>query len=111
MRFLILLAVLAGCKSTPVQYEIMEVRGEKLSDMRRSIQREKQNMLFEMHDRNTGKQRPRRGVLGPCGAIPGQAGPLLGTSRIDVGGGATAERSTAAGDQTANAGIGLPAGN
>ena len=27
MRFLILLAVLAGCKSAPVQYEMMEVRG------------------------------------------------------------------------------------
>ena len=34
MRFLILLAVLAGCKSSPVQYEMMEVQGgEKMQDM------------------------------------------------------------------------------
>ena len=90
---------------------MIEVHGEKLQNMRRLVQRKEQNMLLEMHDRNASQQGPRRGVLGPCGAIPGQAGPLLGTSRIDVGGGATAERSTAAGDQTANAGIGLPAGN
>jgi len=34
MRFLILLAVLVGCKSSPVQYEMIEVNGgEKLQDM------------------------------------------------------------------------------
>ena len=34
MRFLILLAVLAGCKSSPVQYEMIEVNGgEKMQDM------------------------------------------------------------------------------
>ena len=107
MRFLILLAVLAGCKSSPVQYEIIEVHGEKLSNMRRLVRREKQNMLLEMHGRNASEQRPRRGLFGSCRAIPGQTGALLAESRIDVGGGATAERSAARGNQTANEGIEL----
>ena len=111
MRFLILLAVLAGCKSAPVQYEIIEVRNEKLSNMRRSVQRKGQNMLLEMHGRNAGEQRPGRGLPGPCRAIPRQAGSLSATSRIDASRGATAERSTARGDQTANAGYGLSAGD
>ena len=34
MRFLILLAVLAGCKSSPVQYEMIEVNGvQEMQDM------------------------------------------------------------------------------
>ena len=70
MRFLVLLAVLAGCKSSPVQYEIMEVRGEKLSNMRGCFQRKGQDMLLEMHRRNASEQRPGRGLLGPCRAIP-----------------------------------------
>ena len=111
MRFLILLAVLAGCKSAPVQYEIIEVHGEKLSDVRGPVQRKKQNMLLEMHGRNASQQRPGRGLLGPCRAIPGQTGALLATSGIDVGGGTAAERSTARGNQTANEGIGLSPGD
>ena len=111
MRFLILLAVLAGCKSAPVQYEMMEVNGEKLSNMRGSIQRKGQNMLLEMHDRDASQQRPRRGLLGPCRAIPGQAGSLPTASRIDARGGATAEQRTARGNQAADEGIGLSAGN
>ena len=111
MRFLVLLAVLAGCKSAPVQYEIIEVHGEKLSNMRRSVQRERQNMLLEMRDRNAGEQRPGGGLPRPCRAIPRAKGALLETSRIDASRGATAERSTAGGNQTANAGIGLSAGD
>ena len=111
MRFLVLLAVLAGCKSSPVQYEMIEVHGEKLSNMRRSVQRERQNMLLEMRDRNAGKQGPGRGLLGPCRAILGQAGSLPTASGIDVGGGTAAERSTARGNQTANEGIGLSPGD
>ena len=111
MRFLILLAVLAGCKSAPVQYEMIEVNGEKLSNMRGPVQRKGKAIVLEMHDRNAGKQRPGRGLLGPCRAIPRATGPLLATSRIDVGGGATAERSAARGNQTADACIGLSAGD
>ena len=111
MRFLVLLAVLAGCKSAPVQYEMMEARGEKLSNMRRSVQRKGQDMLLEMHGRNASEQRPRRSLLGPCRAIPRQAGALPATSRIDAGGGAAAERSTARGNQTANESYGLSAGD
>ena len=108
MRFLtILLAVLAGCKSSPVQYEMMEVRGEELSNMRGLIQREKQDMLLEMRDRNAGKQGPRRGMLGSCRAIPGQTGALPTASGIDAGGGATAERRAPRGNQTENEGVGL----
>ena len=34
MRFLVLLAVLAGCKSSPVQYEMIEVNGvQAMQDM------------------------------------------------------------------------------
>lgn len=109
MRFLILLAVLAGCKSSPVEYEMMEVNGEKLSNMRRSFWREKQDMLLKMYDRNAGQQRPCRGLLGPCRAIPGAKGALLATSRIDAGGGVAAEQRTARGNQTTDAGIGLSA--
>ena len=111
MRFLILLAVLAGCKSAPVQYEIIEVHGEKLSDVRGPVQRKKQNMLLEMHGRNASQQRPRRGLLGPCRAIPGQTGSLPTASGIDVGGGTADERRTPARNQAANAGIGLSAGD
>ena len=111
MRFLtILLAVLAGCKSAPVQYEMMEVRGEKLSNMRRSVQRKGQNVLLEMHGRNAGEQRPCRGLPSSCRAIPGQAGVLPTTSRIDVGGSATAEQRTTGGNQAADEGIGLSPG-
>ena len=112
MRFLaILLAVLAGCKSSPVQYEMMEVRGEKLSNMRRSVQRKEQNMLLEMHCRNASEQRPGGGLPSPCRAILGQTEPLPAASRSDVGGSATAEQRAAGGNQTANAGIGLSEGN
>ena len=107
MRFLVLLAVLAGCKSAPVQYEIIEVHGEKLSNMRRLVQREKQDMLLEMRDRNSGKQRPGRGLFGSCRAIPGQTGALLATSGIDAKGGAAAERRAPRGNQTENEGVGL----
>ena len=104
----ILLAVLAGCKSSPVQYEIIEVRNEKLSNMRGSVQRKGQNMLLEMHGRNASEQRPGGSLPSPCRAIPGQAGALLATSGIDACRGATAGRSTARGNQAANEGIGLP---
>ena len=107
MRFLILLAVLAGCKSSPVQYEIIEVHGEKLSNMRRLVRREKQNMLLEMHGRNASEQRPRRGLFGSCRAIPGTMGLLLAASRIDASGGAAAEQRTTARNQTADEGIEL----
>ena len=110
MRFLILLAVLAGCKSAPVQYEMMEVRGEKLSNMRGCFQRKGQDMLLEMHGRNAGEQRPGRGLPSACGAIPRQTGALLATSRIDVGGSATAEQRTTGGNQAADEGIGLSPG-
>ena len=111
MRFLILLAVLVGCKSAPVQYEIMEVRGEKLSNMRGSVQRKGQAIVLEMHGRNASEQRPRGSLLSPCRTIPGATRPLPATSRIDVGGGATAKRSTARGNQAANEGIGLSEGD
>lgn len=40
MRFLILLAVLAGCKSSPIQYEMMEVSGvQAMQDMYGSTQK------------------------------------------------------------------------
>ena len=107
----ILLAALAGCKSSPVQYEMIEVGNEKLSNMRGSIQRKGQAIVLEMHGRNAGEQRPGRGLLGPCRAIPGATGPLPASSRIDVGGGATAERRTTGGNQAANARIGLSAGD
>jgi hypothetical protein len=111
MRFLVLLAVLAGCKSAPVQYEMIEVSGEKLSNMRGPVQRKGQAIVLEMHDRDASEQRPGRSLLGPCRAIPRQEGILLATSRTDAGGGATAERSASRGDQTTNAGVRLPAGD
>ena len=111
MRFLILLAVLAGCKSAPVQYEMIEVNGEKLSDMRRSFQRKGQDVLLEMHNRNASEQRPCRGLLSPCRAVPGQAWSLLATSGTDASRGATEERSATTGDPAADESIGLQAGD
>ena len=90
---------------------MMEVRGEKLSNMRGSVQRKGQNVLLEMHGRNASEQRPCRSLLGPCRAIPRQTRSLPAASRIDAGGGATAERSTAGGNQTANEGVGLSEGD
>ena len=107
----ILLAVLAGCKSAPVQYEMIEVNGEKLSNMRGLVRREKQVVLPQVHGRNAGEQRPGRGLPSPCGAIPRQTGVLLATSRIDARGGTTAERSTVRGNQAADEGVGLSTGD
>ena len=108
MRFLtMLLAVLVGCKSAPVQYEMMEVNSEKLSNMRGSVPNKRASIVLEMQSSHSVGARPRRCLLGPCRAIPGQTRSLLAASRIDVGGGATAEQRTAGGDQAANAGIGL----
>ena len=42
----ILLAVLAGCKSDPVQYEMMEVRGsEKMQDMHGSARKSRARQM------------------------------------------------------------------
>ena len=111
MRLLILLAVLAGCNSSSVQYEMIEVYSEKLSNMRGSIQREKKDMLFQMLNRNTGKQRPRRRVPSLCRAIPRQTGALLATRGIDARRGATAERRAPEGNKKANESYGFSAGD
>lgn len=111
MRFLILLAVLAGCKSAPVQYEMMEVRGEKLSDMRRFVSDERASIVLKMQSSHSIRTRPCRCLPSPCRAIPGAEGVLLAASRIDASRGVTAERRTARGNQTADAGIGLSAGH
>ena len=59
MRFLILLAVLAGCKSAPVQYEMIEVSGgEKMQDMYRSIRDSKQGSLPQVLSINPAGCRP-----------------------------------------------------
>ena len=89
---------------------MMEVRGEKLSNMRGCFQRKGQDMLLEMHGPNAGEQRPGGGLLGPCRAIPRQTRALLASSRIDAGGGATAEQRTTGGNQAADEGIGLSPG-
>ena len=111
MVSIILLAVLDGCKSAPVQYEMIEVNGEKLPNMRGSIQRKGKAIVLEMYDRNAGQQRPGRGMPGPCRAIPRAEGALLAASRIDARGSATAEQRTAGGNQAANACIGLSPGD
>ena len=111
MRFLILLAVLAGCKSSPVQYEIIEVHGEKLSNMRGSVPNKRAGVVLEMQGSHTVRTGPCRCLLDPCRAIPGQTGSLPTASGIDVGGGTADERRTPARNQAANAGIGLSAGD
>ena len=70
MRFLILLAVLAGCKSAPVQYEMMEVNGgEKMQDMYGSIRDAKQGSM------------PQVLSIDPAGCRP--TGDLHGSRRAD----------------------------
>ena len=49
MRFLILLAVLAGCKSAPVQYEMIEVDGgEKMQGVHGSIRKGRARQMPEV---------------------------------------------------------------
>ena len=49
MRFLILLAVLAGCKSAPVQYEMIEVSGvQAMQDMYRSTRKGRAGVVPEV---------------------------------------------------------------
>ena len=84
MRFLILLAVLAGCKSAPVQYEMMEVNGgEKMQDMYGSIRDAKQGSMpqvlsidpagcrpiGDMHGSRRADSRTSRAVLGSGGIV------------------------------------------
>ena len=80
MRFLILLAVLAGCKSTPVQYEMMEVNGgEKMQGLYGSIRDCKQGRvqqvlsahpagcrsIRDLHGSRRADSRASRAILGP----------------------------------------------
>ena len=70
MRFLILLAVLAGCKSAPVQYEMMEINGgEKMQDMYGSIRDAEQGFM------------PKVLSIDPAGCRP--TGNLHGSRRAD----------------------------
>lgn len=49
MRFLILLAVLAGCKSAPVQYEMIEVNGvQAMQDMYGSTRKGRAGQMPEV---------------------------------------------------------------
>lgn len=49
MRFLVLLAVLVGCKSAPVQYEMIEVQGgEKMQDMYRPARKGRARAMPEV---------------------------------------------------------------
>ena len=49
MRFLVLLAVLAGCKSAPVQYEMMEVSGvQAMQDMYGSTRKGRARQMPEV---------------------------------------------------------------
>ena len=65
MRFLILLAVLAGCKSTPVQYEMIEVSGgEKMQDLYRSIRDAEQGSLPKVLSIDSAGCRPNGDLHG-----------------------------------------------
>ena len=83
MRFLVLLAVLAGCKSSPVQYEIMEVNGgEKMQDMHRSIRDAKPGSLPKVLSAYPAGCRPIGNLHGSRRADPRTSRAVFGPSRI-----------------------------
>jgi hypothetical protein len=65
MRFLILLAALAGCKSAPVQYEMIEVNGgEKMQGVYRSIRDAKPGSLPKVLSIDSARCRSIRDLHG-----------------------------------------------
>ena len=83
MRFLILLAVLAGCKSAPVQYEIIEVNGgEKMQGLYRSIRDAKQGSLPKVLSIDPAGCRPNGDLHGSRRADPRTSRAVFGPSRI-----------------------------
>lgn len=79
MRFLVLLAVLAGCKSAPVQYEMIEVNGgEKMQGLYGSIRKGRARQMPEVQFVKRSWHRccddpsdARREDPQACKAIPG----------------------------------------
>jgi hypothetical protein len=83
MRFLVLLAVLAGCKSAPVQYEMIEVQGgEKMQDMYRSIRDAEQGSLPQVLSIDSAGCRPIGDLHGSRRADSRASRAVLGSGRI-----------------------------
>ena len=83
MRFLVLLAVLAGCKSSPVQYEMMEVRGgEKMQDLYGSIRDAEQGSLPQVLSIDSARCRPIGNLHGSRRADTRASRAVFGPSRI-----------------------------
>ena len=83
MRFLILLAVLAGCKSSPVQYEMIEVNGgEKMQGLYGSIRDAEQGSLPQVLSIDSARCRPTGNLHGSRRADPRASRAVFSPSRI-----------------------------
>ena len=112
MRFLILLAVLAGCKSAPVQYEMMEVSGvQTMQDMYRLARKGRAGVMPEV------PQAFRHGFRSDCNmqvqrrADAKASRAVFSTDRIVPPRGSRKERTLAGGIRSAVDCIRLPAGD
>ena len=83
MRFLVLLAVLAGCKSSPVQYEIMEVNGgEKMQGLYGSIRDAEQGFMPKVLSTYPAGCRPNGDLHGSRRADSRTSRAVFGSGRI-----------------------------
>ena len=84
MRLLtILLAVIAGCKSAPVQYEMIEVNGgEKMQGVYRSIRDSEQGSLPEVLSAYPAGCRPNGDLHGSRRADTRASRAVFGSGRI-----------------------------
>ena len=110
MRFLILLAVLAGCKSAPVQYEMIEVNDvQAMQDMYGSTRKGRAGAVPEV------SQAFRLGFRSDCNlhvsfrANTAASQAVFGSNRIVSPRGPRKERMLAAGIESAVDDIRLPA--
>ena len=84
MRFLtMLLAVLVGCKSAPVQYEMMEVSGgEKMQGLHGSIRDAKPGPVPKVLPIDSARCRPIGNLHGSRRADPRASRAVFGSGRI-----------------------------
>ena len=77
------LAVLAGCKSAPVQYEMIEVQGgEKMQDMYGSIRDAESGSMPQVLSIDSARCRPIGNLHGSRRADSRASRAVLGSSRI-----------------------------
>lgn len=110
MRFLILLAVLAGCKSAPVQYEMIEVNGvQTMQDMCGLARKGRAGIMPEVSQAFWHGFRSDHDLHVSFRANTKASRAVLGTDRTVPPRGSRKERMLAAGIESAVDSIRLPA--